>query len=134
MKEVAKELTERESEWQQVIYAQGLDIKEHTKVEDEPIRATLADLLGAYREALKRLMPPPPVQVRTPPRTLDQRIAEVIAQLHSDRWVAFTGLLSKVQSREELVLTFLALLELVRQGRIHLLQTESFGEIRIQVA
>jgi len=134
VKEAAKELTVRESEWQQVIYAQGLDIREHTKVEDEPIRATLTDLLGAYREALKRLMPPPPVQVRTPPRTLDQRIAEVISQLRADHWVPFTGLLGQARTREEMVLTFLALLELVRQGRIHLLQTESFGEIRIQVA
>lgn len=134
MKEAAKELSERESEWQQIIYAQGLDIREHTKVEDEPIQATLADLLGAYREALKRLLPPPPIQVRTAPKTLDQRIAEVVGQLRGERWLAFTGLLKQVRSREELVLTFLALLELVRMGRIHLTQTETFGEIRIQAA
>jgi len=134
MKEAAKELSERESEWQRVIYAQGLDIREHTKVEDEPIQATLADLLGAYREALKRLLPPPPIQVRTAPKTLDQRIAEVVGQLRGEHWLAFTGLLKQVRSREELVLTFLALLELVRTGRIHLTQTETFGEIRIQAA
>lgn len=134
VKEAAKELTARESEWQQVIYAQGLDIREHSRVEDEPIQAGLADLLGAYREALKRLMPPPPVQVRTAPKTLDMRIAEVVAQLQADHWVPFTGLLNHVRTRDDLVLTFLALLELVRLGRIRLLQTESFGEIRIQAA
>lgn len=134
MKEAAKELSDRESEWQQVVYAQGLDIREHARVEDEPIQASLVDLLGAYREALKRLLPPPPVEVRTAPKTLDQRIAEVVSQLHGDHWLPFTGLLRQVQSREELVLTFLALLELVRQGRIHLMQAETFGEIRIQAA
>ena len=134
VKEAARELTVRESEWQAVVYAQGLDIQEHARVEDEPIRASLFDLLAAYREALKRLLPPPPVEVRTAPKTLEQRIAEVLRNLQSEQWVAFTGLLAKARSREDLVLTFLALLELVRLGRIHLVQTETFGEIRIQAA
>ena len=134
VKDAARELTVRETEWQAVVYAQGLDIQEHAKIEDEPIRATLFDLLGAYREALKRLLPPPPVEVRTAPKTLDQRIVELLENLQSERWVAFTGLLSKARTREDLVLTFLALLELVRLGRIHLVQTDTFGEIRIQAA
>jgi segregation and condensation protein A len=134
VKEAARELSTRESEWQRIIYAKGLDISEHVKVEDEPIRAGLVDLLGAYREALKRLLPPPPVQVRTPPKTLDQRIAEVTLMLQKDHWTLFTGLLRETRTREDVVLTFLALLELVRQGRIHLLQTETFGDIRIQAA
>lgn len=134
VKEATKELTARESEWQGVIYAQGLDIQEHARVEDEPIKAGLFDLLGAYREALKRLLPPPPVQVRTAPKTLEQRIAEVLGGLQDERWVAFSSLLGSVRTREELVLTFLALLELVRQGRIHLVQTDTFGEIRVQAA
>lgn len=134
VKEAAKELTARESEWQAVVYAQGLDIREHTRVEDEPIRASLFDLLGAYREALKRLLPPPPVEVRTAPKTLEQRIAEVLENLQTEQWVAFTGLLGQARTREDLVLTFLALLELVRLGRIHLVQTETFGEIRVQAA
>ena len=103
-------------------------------MEDAPIQATLFDLLGAYREALKRLLPPPPVEVRTAPKTLEQRLAEVLGELQADRWVAFSGLVGRARTREDLVLTFLALLELVRLGRIHLVQTETFGEIRIQAA
>ncbi|MBK8725163.1 MAG: segregation/condensation protein A [Holophagaceae bacterium] len=134
VKEAAKELTERESAWRHTVYAKGLDLTEHAKVEDQPIRVTLFDLLGAYREALKKLLPPPPVEVRTPPKTLDMRIAELIAQLADQVWHPFGGLLTSIQSREELVLTFLALLELVRTHRIKLVQTEAFGEIRVQAA
>jgi segregation and condensation protein A len=36
--------------------------------------------------------------------------------------------------REELVLTFLALLEMARTGRVRLVQSELFGEIRVQAA
>ena len=134
VKEATKELIIREGEWQSVVYAQGLDIREHAKVEEEPIRASLFDLLAAYREALKRLLPPPPVEVRTAPKTIEQRIAEVLMDLQSEHWVAFTGLLGRARTREDLVLTFLALLELVRLGRIRLVQTDTFGEIRVQAA
>ena len=64
----------------------------------------------------------------------EQRLAEVLAELHGGTWVPFSGLLAGSRTREELVLTFLALLELVRTGRARLVQTELFGEIRVQAA
>ncbi len=134
IKDAAQELSRRESSWKDVVYLPGLDLEGQGKVEDEPIRCTLFDLLAAYRDALKRLLPPPPVEVRTPPKSLEQRIAEVLGLLGHGDWTPFHGLLAGARSREELVLTFLALLELVRTGRIHLVQAEAFGEIRIQAA
>lgn len=134
VKAAARELSERESDWQKIAFAPGLDLEDHKRVEDEPIRATLFDLLGAYREALKRLLPPPPVEVRTQPKTLEQRVVEVLRDLQDGLWKPFQGLLGQVNSREELVLTFLALLELVRTGRIALVQGETFGEIRVKAA
>jgi len=116
------------------VYTKGLDITEHAKTEDQPIRVTLFDLLGAYREALKNLLPPPPVEIRAAPKTLDMRIAELIALLQDHGWHPFGGLLAPARSREDLVLTFLALLELVRTRRIKLVQSEAFGEIRVQAA
>jgi len=134
VKEAALELSRRQAAWNDTVYVKGLDISEHARTEDEPIRCTLFDLLAAYREALKQLLPPPPVEVRTPPVTLEQRIAAVLAQLVEGSWMPFHGLFVELHSREELVLTFLALLELVRTGRINLVQAEAFGEIRVQAA
>lgn len=134
VKAAAQVLSERESDWQKIAFAPGLDLEDHRRVEDEPIRATLFDLLGAYREALKRLMPPPPVEVRTQPKTLEQRVLEVLTELQDGLWKPFQGLLGRVRTREELVLTFLALLELVRTGRVALVQGEVFGEIRVKAA
>ncbi|MDR0498625.1 MAG: segregation/condensation protein A [Holophagales bacterium] len=134
IKEAAKELAEMESDWQNVVFVSGLDIQDHARTEDEPIKATLMDLLGAYRDALKRLLPPPPVEVMTPQKTLEQRIAEVLDILQGGDWLPFVELLAKSRNREELVLTFLALLELVKNGRAKLVQSETFGEIRVQAA
>ena len=135
VKEAAQKLGQRELEQAQVAYVRGLDISDHARVEDEPIKATLFDLLGAYREALKRLLPPPPVEVRAQPKTIGQRITELMAELKAQEdWHSFDSLLAKVQTRDDLVLTFLALLELVRLGRIALTQTGVFGEIRVKAA
>ena len=134
VKAAAMVLAERESQWHEVVFAPGLDLQEHAKVEEEPIKATLFDLLGAYREALKRFLPPPPVEVRTAPKSLEQRIQEVMDALTSGAWEPFSNLLAVARSREELVLTFLALLEMARTGRVRLVQSEPFGEIRVQAA
>ena len=134
VKAAAQVLSGREAQWHNVVFAPGLDLQEHAKVEEEPIRATLFDLLGAYREALKKFLPPPPVEVRTAPKSLDQRIQEVLSALTSGGWQPFSGLLAVARSREELVLTFLALLEMARTGRVRLVQSELFGEIRVQAA
>ncbi len=134
VKEAADILRTREQDAAQVVYTKPLDIQEHAIVEEEPIKATLFDLLGAYREALKKLLPPPPVEVRAQPKTLDQRIEEVLGDLQDGLWKPFDQLIAAIRTREEMVLTFLALLELVRTRRIALVQTESFGEIRVKAA
>lgn len=134
VKEAAQKLAQCEQEQAKVAYVKGLDITEHARVEDEPIRATLFDLLGAYRDALKRLLPPPPVEVRTQPKTIEQRIQELLATLDDQDWHPFDALLAKVISRDDVVLTFLALLELVRLGKISLSQVGVFGEIRVKAA
>ncbi len=134
VKLAAQSLSERESDWQKIAFAPGIDLDDHKRVEEEPIRATLFDLLGAYRDALKRLLPPPPVEVRTQPKSLEQRVMEVLTELQDGLWKPFQGLMGQVRTREELVLTFLALLELVRTGRISLVQGETFGEIRIKAS
>jgi segregation and condensation protein A len=148
VKDAALELSGREREWMDIVYAGALELHESSEAADRPeptadtlaecdgeaIKVTLIDILGAYRDALRRLLPPAPVEVRTPTKTLHQRVLEVAEQLRYANWLAFADLLSGVRSREELVLTFLALLELVKSGSARLVQTEVFGEIRVQTA
>lgn len=134
IKEAAKELSIREGLMHGVVFTNGLDMDEYARTEDEPIRATAMDILGAYRDILKRLLPPPPVEVVAPPKSLEQRIAEVMEMLGTDSWLPFARLFAESKNREDLVLTFLALLEIVKNGQAKLVQTEIFGEIRVQAA
>ena len=134
IKEASAELSKREGDWQNVAFTSGIDIQELSKTEEEPIKVTVIELLGAYRDILKRWLPPPPVEVMAPPKTLDQRVAEILGLLQGANWYPFIDLFAKSRNREDLVLTFLALLEIVKNGRARLVQTETFGEIRVQAA
>lgn len=91
----------------------------------------LADLAAAMRQALAAL-PEEPAPADLPRRqfTIDEKIA-VIEDVLSRGRVSFHSLLSQVTSRVEAVVTFLALLELIKQGRALVEQRGIFGEITI---
>ena len=55
-------------------------------------------------------------------------IASSVAEQGS---MLFTDLLMRCRARLEMVVTFMALLELIKLGQIVIVQAENFGEIRI---
>jgi len=94
---------------------------------------TVDDLLAAVREALDAMPAPPVGEVVTPITvTIDQQIAHIEAQLARRRQVPFREVLSEATTRIEVIVTFLALLELIKQDRARVLQEELFGEIIIE--
>ena len=97
---------------------------------------TLDDLLAAVREALavKPLAPPVDGVVSPVIVTIADKI-EVI-----EKWVArkgsfsFQRLLRKASSRLEIIVTFLALLELIKGQHVQVQQDRLFGEIMVSRA
>ena len=64
--------------------------------------------------------------------SVDDRIANLRAYARSRRFFSFESLLRKSGSRTETVVTFLAILEMMKAGDIVVCQEERFGEIRIE--
>jgi segregation and condensation protein A len=101
--------------------------------EDIPLEDLSAHLL---ERALKRLIED---QVRRRPREIEasppsvlERMAEILALLR-DAWsLLFSSLVGGERRRADIVVSLLAVLELVRQGRIKTQQTELFGEIILE--
>ncbi|HEU5317259.1 MAG TPA: segregation/condensation protein A [Chloroflexota bacterium] len=85
--------------------------------------------------ALQRLLAvrlPAPAAPEPPPRvTIGQRIDQVRRALRERGRVSFEWLAEDCQTRGELIVTFLALLELYRKWEIELEQDQLFGEIWI---
>jgi segregation and condensation protein A len=91
------------------------------------------DLLVAVQEALDAVPAPPVGEVVTPITvTIVQQIARIEGQLVRRRQVRFRDVLSEATTRVEIIVTLLALLELIKQDRVRVWQERPFGKILIQ--
>ena len=90
------------------------------------------DLLSALRRVLKRLEEAPVALVGREPFSLAERLKGVQSRLSEAGELSFEALCADCQSRLEVVITFLAVLELIRRGRARVRQEELFEEIYIQ--
>ncbi len=97
---------------------------------------TLADLLAAVQEALARLPDAEHVENAVPPLafSIDDQIAAITRQTASQRQISFRSLLQAAASRMEVIVTFLALLELIRLRQVIVTQQSLFGDIVIEGA
>ena len=66
------------------------------------------------------------------PVSLEQKITSVMDYARKARRFSFRQLLEKQTDKLEVVVTFLAVLELMKIGKIHLTQEETFGEMDIE--
>ena len=93
----------------------------------------LQDLFQAYVELLSTRTPNAPLDNVVTPHTINirDRINLIVEELRKKGQTTFQFLLKTAKSRLEIVISFLALLELVKQHQIHVVQNEGFGEIEI---
>jgi segregation and condensation protein A len=100
----------------------------------DPMR--LVDAEDVARLAARLLRPPPTLDLThvTPIRyTMAEAISAVERRIEDfGRAASFRDLVADCEERIQVVVRFLALLELYRDGRVELLQGETFGEIRVE--
>ncbi len=94
---------------------------------------TLDDLLVAVQEALDSTPAPPVSEVVAPIAvTTAEQITHIEKQLAQHRQVSFRQVLSSATTRVEIIVTLLALLELIKQDRVRVRQEQLFSEIIIE--
>jgi len=96
---------------------------------------TLEGLLTAAREALEALPAPPVGEVISPPPvTVAEQIVRIEERLAREGRIRFRDVLSEASSRVEVIITLMALLELLKQDRVRVRQEGLFGPIFIEAA
>jgi len=105
--------------------------EEETK-EKERIEVTLFDLLEAFRKVLERAKAEAIHEVILDRLSVEDKIQEILALLQKEnRSLAFHLLFPDQVSRRVIIITFLAILELVKMKLVRIFQVAPFEVIRI---
>src|SRR5262252_851597 len=100
--------------------------------EYEPeLEVDLFGLLDAFRAVMERLKLRPKVLLPPEQIPLEVRIDQLLARLSESEACGFEELFADVQDRGGLIVTFLALLEMIRLKLVRVFQAGSFGAIRV---
>jgi segregation and condensation protein A len=94
----------------------------------------LYDLVQALQQLLKERPEPLVHQVYTETLSVADRINQILGALQGQQSLAFTELFAVESGRQEVIVTFLALLELVKMRLVRLLQSQRFGAIWLSPA
>jgi len=100
--------------------------------EQEPeLEVDLFSLLAAFRGVLERAKSRPRVVLPPEQMSIEQRIEQLLERLSETEAVGFEELFADANTRAALIVTFLALLEMIRLKLIRAFQSGSFGPIRV---
>jgi segregation and condensation protein A len=133
-KEVAAELDDLE-QTQSNFYPKlnyAFDAAEVAADETEGRNVTLYDLMAVFMDVLKRVPPPSQHTVERIPVTIEEQSAFILDYLEKRGPAQFTDLMAQIKERIILIVTFVALLELVKSKRLQLTQNQPFSEIWIR--
>jgi segregation and condensation protein A len=100
------------------------------RVDLEP-GTTLFDLLSAFKSVLENRHEESVHEVNQEETSIEDRIAAVISYMQHREFASFVELFSDVPSKMVAIVTFLAILELIRSRRVRAMQSSPFTELRV---
>ena len=124
-KEVAQELMERAASESYAFPSPARSVE--VDGQEAPLEVEL--LVNAFKDLLSRV-PPRPVTVTGRSWTTEQKVEALTGRLLRGP-VNLVDLILDCEDRLEAVVTFVALLELLRQSRVTVRQKEAFGDIMV---
>jgi segregation and condensation protein A len=132
-KEVANQLGILEHE-RKKLFPSGMAKIDQPNLEPEadiPIDATLFDLLTALKIALDNMPKVTVHQVNIIKVTIEDRVDFIFKKLKNKPYILFREMTAAVRSKMELIVTFMALLDLIRLHFIKAKQPDVYGDIRL---
>ena len=99
--------------------------------EEPEVEVDLFSLMAAFRQVLERARQRPRVTLPPEQVSIEDRIEQLLARLSETEACGFEDLFADVQSRGGMIVTFLALLEMIRLKVVRVFQQGDFGPIRV---
>ena len=95
------------------------------------IEVDLFSLMAAFRQVLERARQRPKVYLPAEQIPIEERIEQLLSRLSHTDACGFEELFADVQTRPGMIVTFLALLEMIRLKLVRVYQQTNFGAIRV---
>lgn len=115
------------------IFAIDVDISS-LNVEQQLPDIRLRDMLLAFQDVLKRVDQLSHHQITKEALSVRERMATILEILKGEDSLLFSQLFIRKEGRHGVVVSFLAILELGKEGLIEIIQSEPFTEIRVRSA
>ena len=131
-KQAAEDIDALERMERDVLAAQA-DVGDRRIVTKLP-EITLKELLIVFRDALERSSMFAHHHVQREPLSVRERMSQVLLSLEAERYVDFVKLFDPSEGRMGVAVTFLAVLELLKESLVDVIQAEPFGPIHIRAA
>ncbi|HEY5734244.1 MAG TPA: ScpA family protein [Gammaproteobacteria bacterium] len=100
------------------------------KLPDVPLDA----LLKAFSDVMKRAEVNQHHHVQMEALSVRERMSNVLGTLTQDRFTSFQSLFVPGEGRQGVVVTFLAVLELIKESLVVIQQADPYGEIHVKIA
>jgi segregation and condensation protein A len=132
-KEVAEDLRRKQDEQSHIFYRDNVVTILPAAQPQDPSPEDLKILLDAFSRVLRFVEPREYLQVIEEPYTVEEKIQQLRSLLERETLLSLVQLFRRCSGKQEMIVTFLALLELCRIGEIALEQSVPFTDITIQL-
>ncbi len=104
------------------------------KVDRKLPDVTMKELLIAFHDVLKRAEMFSNLHVQREPLSVRQRMSEILTRVKAGSFTDFAQLFDPEEGRMGVAVTFIAILELLRESVIEVVQSESFAPLHVRAA
>jgi segregation and condensation protein A len=94
----------------------------------------LQDMIFALKDVMSRAQMYSHHHIQLEPLSVRERMSNVLSVVKSDHFVEFTSLFTPEEGRGGVIVTLLAILELLKASLIEMVQSEPFGAIHVKAA
>ncbi len=115
------------------VFVANVDTPERTVVDKLP-DVTLKELLLAFHGVLKRAEMFTNLQLRREPLSVRQRMSEILTRVKAGKFSDFADLFDAQEGRMGVAVTFVAILELLRESTIEVAQAEAYAPLHVRAA
>ncbi|QPJ65992.1 MAG: segregation/condensation protein A [Candidatus Nitrohelix vancouverensis] len=132
-KDAAFQLRKMEYDHQQV-FVRGSPLTIAEKEDEGFVEANVFDLLTAFKKIVSNQVVKKDYEIKITTLSVSDRIAYILDILNASESITFDSLFTSLNTKQEIIVTFLAVLESMRMSLIRIQQSQRFGIIRVYAA